>query len=1040
MKKTSFLLAGILIILFCLPASGGKPQGQMSAPGLPLVASPAAPRVDADYGKIPLQFIPNRGQTDGRVAYYVQGQDKTIYFTAEGLTFALGRNRTSGDDGIDKKNLPGDAGRSFRSSAKNNLPESGPSGRWVVKLDFVDSNADARPVGLEKSGAVVSYFKGNPEEWKTGIPAYTKIIYRELWPGIDLIYCGTVNRMKYEFIVRPGADPSRIKLAYRGVASVEVTKAGRLKVITPAGGFEDDIPIAYQEIGGEEVNTTISFKLAEPPAVLAEETLASKEGLATEPRVRPETRTDVYGFEVGEYDRNRPLVLDPAVLVYCGYIGGASFDDEQGRGIAVDGSGNAYITGTTGSAELTFPVAVGPDLTLNGQIDAFVAKVNASGTALIYCGYIGGAGVDQGNAIAVDGSGNAYVAGYTNSTEATFPVAGGPDLSYNGGSWDAFVAKVNPAGTALDYCGYIGGSDSDASTGIGVDGSGNAYVTGGTRSTESTFPTVVGPDLTQNGDTDVFVAKVNASGTALIYCGFIGGVGWESGSGIAVDGSGHAYVTGSTLSAESSFPAVIGPDLTYNLSDAFVAKINLAGTALDYCGYIGGTGLDQSNGIAVDGSGSAYVIGTTSSTNLPVTIGPDLTFNGVGLDDDVFVAKVNASGTALIYCGYIGGAGSDLGYGIAVDGSGNAYATGYTYCTEATFPVVGGPDGTHNGGTSDAFVAKVNSAGTALDYCGYIGGSDWEEGLGIAADSAGNAYVTGRTNSTEATFPVVGGPHLTYNGGNWDAFVAKVQVIPASSIASLLPSSATAGDPAFVLSVVGSNFVNGTVVRWDGSARPTTFVSDSKLEAQIGTADLAASKVVPVTVLDPSGGISNSLDFSISGYTIGTPSASVTVTPGQSATYAMQVTPQYGPFNSAVSFSCSGLPSKCTASFLPTNVTPGANVGTTTLTLATQAASSAAAGTLFESAGFVPPALGLLLVSMLLMLWFGWRKPILKQSVRRWLAAGAVICLIGLIGSCSAGGGGNPPNTGTPKGTYQITVRGQSGSLTVSTTVTLIVR
>jgi hypothetical protein len=1005
MKKPSLMLAGILSVLFCLQASDGKQKGLGSLYRPSGVLAPSSTRIDADFGKLPLQFIPNQGQMDGQVAYYVQGRDKTIYFTPEGLTFVLAEQTQK-----DGKKQPG-------PGEGNGLE---PTQRWVVKLDFVDSNTDVKPVGLEESGAVVSYFKGNPEEWKTGLPAYSKILYRDLWPGIDLLYYGTFNRMKYEFIVHPGADPFLIRLAYRGAESVALTAEGRLEAKTSNGGIEDDIPVAYQEADGKQENVPVAYALAS--------------------EAETESRTYVYGFKVGKYDRSRTLVLDPAVLIYCGYIGGSG--PTYSRGIAVDGSGNAYITGDTGSTETTFPVIVGPELIHKGGADVFVAKVNASGTALVYCGYIGGSGPDSGGGIAVDGLGNAYVMGFTSSTEETFPVTGGPDLTPNG-DWDAFVCKVNASGTALVYCGYIGGSAEEYGRGIAVDSSGNAYVTGETLSTEATFPVTVGPDLTSNGERDAFIAKVNASGTALVYCGYIGGSGNDWGFGIAVDNSGNAYVTGLTMSTESSFPVTVGPDLTSNGErDAFIAKVNASGSALVYCGILGGSKYDDGYGVAVDGPGNAYVIGYTASneSTFPVVGGPDLTYNGGSLD--AFVAKVNSAGTALDYCGYIGGAGLDYGVGIAVDGSGNAYVIGSTVSMENTFPVVGGPDLSYNGGVNygDYFVAKVNATGSALFYCGYIGGSDDEgaEPGGIAVDGSGNAYITGWSASDEYTFPVIVGPDLTHNGTR-DTFVAKIQIAPPS-LTSLLPSSATACDPGFTLSVIGSDFANGAVVRWDGSNRPTTYVNSLKLEAQIATADLTTGRIVQVTVLNPDGGISSALDFSVAGFTISSTPTSATVTAGQSATYTIQVMPQYGPFNSSLSFSCTGLPSKCTASFLPTSVTPGANVVTTMLTLTTQAASGSTGGAIFRSTGFVPPALGLLLIILALFIWDRFREPVLNKHFRRWLTAGALVCLIVLVVSCSAGGDGNPPITGTPPGTYQVSVRGQSSCLTVSTTVTLIVR
>jgi hypothetical protein len=726
-------------------------------------ASPVAKaKAQETFGKLPLSFIENRGQLDARVAYYVQGADTTVYFTSDGVTFALtgqGDRPTAPDQPVHQA--------SMRPAAFGTAPaQEAATQRWAVKLDFVGANPAARPQGQDPTPAVISYFKGPRAQWKTGLRTHASLVYSDLWPGIDLVYSGTVNRLKYTFVVKPGADPQRIKLAYRGATAVRLTDAGELEVSTPAGGFRDERPYAYQEINGRRVEVAAAY-------ALAPQSPAGVQG---------------YSFSLGPYDQGKPLVLDPAVLVYAGYIGGSGSD--TGQGIAVDSAGNAYVTGVTQSTEATFPETIGPDLTYNGAGccggDAFVAKVNAAGTALLYAGYIGGSSDDEGRGIAVDSAGNAYVTGFTSSSEAQgFPVTVGPDLTFNG-NFDAFVAKVNALGTGLLYAGYIGGAGSESGQGIAVDSAGNAYVTGFTSSSEAQgFPVTVGPDLTFNGNFDAFVAKVNALGTGLLYAGYIGGgrVGLgvtEAGFGIAVDGLGNAYVTGSTSSSEAEgFPVTVGPDLTFNGNfDAFVAKVNALGTGLLYAGYIGGAGSELGRGIAVDGAGNAYVTGFTGSSEatFPVTVGPDLTYNG---NTDAFVAKVNAAGTALLYAGYIGGSSQDQGFGIAVDSAGNAYVTGDTSSTEATFPVTGGPDTSNNGGF-DAFVAKVNAAGTALLYAGYIGGSSQDQGFGIAVDSAGNAYVTGATQSSEATFPVTGGPDLTFNGFR-DAFVAKVVELPPTT-------------------------------------------------------------------------------------------------------------------------------------------------------------------------------------------------------------------------------------------------------------------
>jgi hypothetical protein len=665
-----------LVLALVWPVVSPAESGNLSIPAPANPGPVVTGRIQTALSTLPLYFIANHGQLDERVAYYIQGRDTAVYFTSAGVTFAL-TGPAQESEAAPRQTGPLVGPVAFRPDSAS-LPERQ---SWAIRLEFLEANPDVKPVGQEPTPAVVSYFKGPREHWKTGLPTYASVVYSDLWPGIDLVYSGNAGRLKYTFLVKPGADPSKIKLSYRGATGVSLTEAGRIEVATPAGGFSEDKPYVYQEVDGRQVQVAAAYAL---------EPASASDG-------------PIYGFRLGAYDKSLPLVLDPVVLVYAGYIGGTSHD--EATGIAVDGAGNAYVTGTTADS---FPVVVGPDLTWNGGNDAFVVKVNAAGTALVYAGYIGGNDHEQAHGIAVDSAGNAYVTGLTNSTEATFPVTVGPDLTYNGGQYDAFVAKVNASGTALVYCGYIGGSGFDWGFGIAVDSAGNAYVTGQTFSTEATFPVTVGPDLTYNGAGDAFVAKVNAAGTAFVYAGYIGGSGGDVGLGIAVDSAGNAYVTGYTNSTEATFPVTVGPNLTYKGgTDAFVAKVNAAGTTFVYAGYIGGNAYDQGTGIALDSAGNAYVTGYTNSTEatFPVTVGPDLTYNG---NYDAFVAKVNAAGTALVYAGYIGGSGSDGGTGIAVDSAGNAYVTGGTNSTEATFPVTVGPGLTYNG-NSDVFVAKVSA-------------------------------------------------------------------------------------------------------------------------------------------------------------------------------------------------------------------------------------------------------------------------------------------------------------------------------------------
>ncbi len=764
----------MVCLLAALLCPGPRPAGA--------VTEPAAGKVtrEANYGALPLLFIPNKGQYDPRVAYAVQGRDKSIFFTGEGLTMVLSESAGSS---------PAGKSRALRDLALHEPDPPMPRQRWTVKLDFVDANPEARPESLEQAGTVISYFKGQPAEWRTGLQASRKIIYRDLWPGIDLIYSGTVHRLKYDFIVHPGADPARIRLACRGADGVAVTSSGQLELTTPLGTLRDEMPKAWQEReDGRQEDVAVAYALNGPAGVEVAALASGEEGSVPPVRLDPSQHRQVYGFTVGDYDRTRTLVLDPEILVYCGFLGGSNY--EKGFDIALDAGNQAFVTGATLSTDFGGGTI--------GDWDIFIAKVRPDGKGLIYCTLIGGLASEWGSGVAVDKWGYAYVVGQTASTEKNesvghFPIIGGPDLTYNGGFSDAFIAKISPAGS-LVYCGYIGGNgDENFAEGYGVDvavdGSGYAYISGMTSSNQATFPVKVGPDLTFNGGYwDAFVAKVSPAGS-LVYCGYIGGSDVDNGRSVAVDPSGHAYVAGYTTSTQSTFPVTIGPDLTYNgglYGDAFVAKVKADGSGLDYCGYIGGSTEDKAHGIAVDGVGSAYITGVTNSSEatFPVKVGPSLTFNKSGYDD-AFVAKVNPAGTALVYCGYLGGTKNDLGRGIAVDGLGNAYVTGRTLSTEATFPVKIGPDLTYNSDIysdlyDDAFVAKIKVNGSGLDYCGYIGGIGFEEGWGVAVSGGGDAFVAGGSNSTQSTFPVTVGPDLTSNG-SFDAFVVHILDVPETA-------------------------------------------------------------------------------------------------------------------------------------------------------------------------------------------------------------------------------------------------------------------
>ncbi len=699
MRRAKWGAGVTLVALATLSVTGSE-----SRPGAGTVARQPQPERQASaatsppgLGRQPLVFEANRGQADAEAAFVARGSDYRLSLTAGGAVFASGPASTSAAS--------------------------------VIRLDAAGADTSAPLVGLDPlPGIVNSYLGTDPDHWQTGIPTYARVAQRGVYPGIDLVWYGDGDRLEYDVLIAPGTDPRALRLVVGGADAVSVEANGDLVISTATGRLIQPPPVAYQDVDGQRRPVEAGYVV----------------------------QGSSVSLRLGGYDPGLALVVDP--VVYSTYLGGGGTD--AGDGIALDASGNSYITGRTASTD--FPTTAGLDTTRGGLQDAYVTKLNPTGT-VAYSTYLGGSGFENSgptSAVAVDGLGNAYVTGTTASTD--FPATPGLDTTLSG-SFNAFVTKLGPTG-ALSYSTYLGGTSGENGTGIAVDSSLNAYVTGTTSSVD--FPTTPPLDTTRGGVSDAFVTKLSPSGT-ISYSTFLGGSGDESGFGIALDALSDAYVSGTTPSAD--FPATAGLDTTLGgAKDAFVAKLDPTGLP-SYATYLGGGGNEDGRGIAVDGAGSAYITGTTASADFPATAGLDTSRGGL---EDAFVAKLAPAGS-VAYATYLGGSGFDDGTRIGVDGSARAYVAGRTVSID--FPTTPSQDSTR-GGSSDGFVTKLSALG-ALSVSTYLGGGSGDDTTGIAVDGSARVYVTGQTASSD--FPATPGLDTT-NGGLGDAYVTKLSLVRRS--------------------------------------------------------------------------------------------------------------------------------------------------------------------------------------------------------------------------------------------------------------------
>jgi hypothetical protein len=768
--------------------SGGGDTG-----GAEAGASAPAARKDGlskAFGALPLRFEANRGQAGEGTDYLVRGNGYSVAVGVAGLSLSV-------------------AGAGSDSTVH-------------MRLAGVDESVAPRN-GTRLSG-VSNYLRGSdPAGWVFGVPSFGSISYPGAYPGIDVVYRGAKSGLKYDFVVAPGADPGRIQLAFDQPATVD--PGGDLVVDTPAGSVRHERPVVYQEDNGRRRLVDARY-------------VARTAGSGT-----------TVQFQLGRYDTSRTLVIDPAV-VYSTFIGGPIGDAVNG--LAVDGSGHAYVAGSTTSPDFPTVNAIQATKGAGTTDDAFVAKFNPTGNGLVYSTFLGGGAADVANAIALDAGGNAYVAGTTSSTN--FPLANALQAT-KGAESDAFVTKLNAAGNALVYSTYLGGNAADTGLGIAVDGAGNAYVTGSAVSPN--FPTANAIQAAKGAGTttDAYVTKLNAAGTALVYSTYLGGGAADVGNGITLDGAANAYVVGTTESAAPTpFPTAAPFQATKAAgSDAFVTKVNAAGNALTYSTHLGGGGADAGRGIAVDGSGAAYLTGSTTSTDFP-TAAPLQATKGAGPESDAFVTKLAASGSSLAYSTYLGGLEFDSGSAITVDSTGSAHVSGIT--NSELFPVA--RPVARLAGNQESFVARLQPSGTAFVYSTHYGGIGSEDARAIATDASQATYVAGLTSFARVPeyFPTINAFQTTFGGGfqpgtpnSGDGWVAKFTPdTPGRPLVTRVTPRGgdTAGGASLTLEGVG--FTGASAVRFGNTPAVSFNVqSDTRLVAVSPALPEGIHKITVVT-------------------------------------------------------------------------------------------------------------------------------------------------------------------------------------------------
>jgi uncharacterized repeat protein (TIGR01451 family) len=1012
----------------CAWAAGAVNAGSAPRAGVPR-AEAVGRKALRNYARLPLSFEPNVGESNPEVKFLSRGPGYSLFLTGNRAVLQV---RTQS------------ASPTFHALA----------------LELLGANSGTTIAPSDRLPGVSNYLLGsNPSQWHTGVPHFARVHYRDIYPGVDLVYYGRQQQLEYDFVVAPMADPGHIRLRVQGATALTVGDEGNLNLHLPGGVIQLRRPQVYQQIGNRKHPVAARYVLESGNRV---------------------------AFALANYDHRHALVIDPR-LAYFSYLGGTG--NESTPSIAVDSAFNAYLAGTTTSTD--FPTTAGAYQTAKKGITSniFVTKFNSAGTALVFSTYLGGTGTDTAAGIAVDKGFNVYVTGTTSSGD--FPVT--PGSAYQSspkGAGDVFVTELNSSGSGLVYSTYLSGSNADAASGVAVGPlAGTVFVTGTTQSTD--FANVTRPgNLT--GSSEFFVAELNTGkqgAASRVYTTYVGGSTPFSGSamtdggGIVVDPSGNAYITGGTNYTDLPVVNAYQSSLR-GAENAFVAKLNPNGTlpAL-FLTYLGGNGKDIGSAIATDSAGNAYVTGSTTSTNFPTVTatGGTLYQGAFAGTTDAFVTKVASAGTSLIWSTYVGQSADTSGLGIAVDANQNSFVTGSTSGTVTTVK----PTQPASGGGTDAFVAEFDVTGTA-QFVTYLGGTGTDRGTGIAVDVDGNPYVAGDT--TSPSLATAGAYQSAVKGGT-DAFVAHftgISDLGFSVATSTTPPPATASPSpvgignatAFTFNIVNNGpDIATAVVFTDTLPSNSTFQSatpsqgvcaapvGSTLVCSLGQmANLATATVTLHIAGTVAGPLSDTATLSSGSFDpdLGNNSAeisdvvndfSVAVSPptastpaGQAATYTVTVGPfpQGAAFPNGVNLKCSGgVPTAALCAFSTNPVTPNSTPVTSSLTISTTALPPGTTASLFERN--LPRMYAVMLpLGGIAFLGFS-----LGGDGRRRKLAGILLLLVALgltMLQPACGSSSSKPTVPpfTPAGTYNITISAISGTgtggATHTTKLTLVVK